>query len=229
MFAPPDAAKQAQLAVGVIEAVDVALADKAITANSLYNRGELLLYTGTDRGGKVPFFMNASMLAYMQLDNCAGLKHMISAYGADVNIRYEMYEYPHIYSVTPLHAAVKFCARDADAWGMEVDAATMARVLIEAGADPDARCEIVASLPGGTEQPAVAYKGPPFSATAAMMLAAPPANIADKTGPVGLRMLEALLTGGASMDALDGRGKSIRQQELLTEQAKELLDRLAPA
>jgi hypothetical protein len=161
------------------------------------------------------------------MHGCAGLRHALTAHGADPNIRYDLYDYPHIYSITPLHAVVKYAARIADIWDMNIDAAAMARALLDAGADPDARCEIVASC--DAPKAPVPYDGPPYGATAAMMLAAPRGDVAGgkATGPVSLAMLRELLQRGAAVDARDGGGRTLREQELLTPQARALLDELA--
>jgi hypothetical protein len=214
-----DPALQEQFAAGVVAALDAALGDGAIDANSLVDRGP---YDGNDRGGRVPFYLQPQYLVHMSLHDCAGLRHVLRKYGADPNVRYDMYDFPNIYSITPLHAVVKYAAIIGDLWDFNVDAPGMARVLLEAGAEPDARCEILATC--FAPKPAVPYTGPPHGVTAAMALASP--NF-SRTGPLSLGVMELLFKHGARVDAKDGVGKTVLERDGLTPEAKELLEKLA--
>ena len=211
-----DPALQEQFAAGVLAALDAALGDGAINANALVDRG---MYDGNSQGGLVPFYMQPQYLVHMSLHDCAGFRHVLRKYGADPNVRYD---FPYIYSITPLHAVVKYAALVADQWGFNVDAPGMARVLLEAGAQPDARCEIVASC--SAPAPVEAYTGPPHGVTAAMMLAQ--AN-GDSTGPLSLDVMELLFKHGARVDAKDGVGKTVLERDNLSPEAKALLEQLA--
>ncbi len=225
-----DAALQAQYAAGVIAALDAAFADGLVSPNELVDLGP---YSGIDRGGKAPFYMQPQHLQHLAMHSCAGLRHALMSHGADPNIRYEIYDYPHIYSITPLHTVVKHAARVADIWGdmMPVDATAMARALLEAGAEPDAACEIAACYDAEKPAAAAPYDGPRYGASAAMMLAAPRKDVAcgGTTGPVCLAMLRELFKHGAKADAQDGEGMTLREQPLLTPEARALLDELAAA
>ena len=216
-------------APAVVAALDAALGDGAVAggANALVDLGP---YRELDQGGRVPFFLVPDNLTYLAFHVCAGLRHALRQYGGDPNIRYEVYDFPSLYSFTPLHAVVRYMARVADGThAVRVDAAALARALLDAGAEPDARCEIVARYSSDEGAGRSPYTGPRFGATAAIMLAAPApgAGFEDTTGPVSLAMLEELFRRGARLDVKAGNGKSIRQHRRLTPQARELLDRIA--
>ena len=124
----------------------------------------------------------------------------------------------------------------ADMYGTDVDMGAGVRALLQAGARVDERQEIVC-LAGSQDPEArvdvtevaqrTPYTGPAYGRTAACVAATTKNKFAPGTfctGACGVRVLQALLAGGADPEAVDGQGRKLCAHPELSPEAKAVLD-----
>ena len=147
-------------------------------------------------------------------DNARALRHML-ALGADANLRCSAYNMPNLYSVTPLSHLIVSLLMTGMADGMGLDVAAGARALLEAGADPDARVDVLNTVSPGAETPLGDYAGPPMGFTPVMLLA----NTSPTASPRALDVLRALIAKGADLGARNAGGATTRDMPMAAEAA----------
>jgi hypothetical protein len=195
--------------------------------------GEYSSYAG---GGSMPFLVQ--LMGFLLVDGARPLAHALSkasvGAAAAANLRFTTYDYPYIYSLTPLLYLASLTTM-ADAMLALTEVGAGARVLIEAGADVRAKKQIVCKG-GGSPHVQEPYEGPAYDHTLLMLLAFTKDSYASATagadvfklGTAGQQLLNALLAGGADANERDGEGKLVRESPCAPE-AKAALDAAAAA
>ena len=208
------------------ETADVILAelDKAVAGGlrpgELCYMGEYSNYGG---GGSQPFF--AAALGPLLVDGARPLAHVLAQPGVDANARFDVYNYPFVYSYTPL-LALAALATMADRAGQAADMGAGVRALLAAGARPDAKADIVCNA-GGYPNVQTPYEGPRYGRTVLAVLTTTKSNSAEGvyvTGASGISVLKALLAGGAEADPVDGAGVKLSAHPELSPEAKAVLE-----
>jgi hypothetical protein len=220
--------KAREVADVTIAALD-ALFATGFDAAQLCFAGEYNNYGG---GGTQPFFVQ--VMGYLLVDDARPLTHALSKASAGAaaaaNIRFEIYDYPAIFSVTPL-LQLAALATMADRMWQAAAAGAGVRALLAAGADIGAKQQI-SCMGGGSPHVQQPYTGPPYDHTTLMVVSFTQSNMSQgtyTTGASGIDLLKALLAGGADANERDNEGVLIRESPRVSPEAKAVLDEAAAA